>query len=235
MSYGIIIYNQDSYIQIDGENPNIGLAHKGIITLTGPSPYYLTFSGLTYPIIALAGGAYIESVTNVGNTYTWGVVSYTNTFEYYVFDTTVGIPAVPTTSYGMEIYNASGTRVYSSDVMPVRILANIESNPEELISYQDPSTNKRLAVLYKEVPPTYIYKYYTGSGSDPNFYDENSDLYRRYAYTPMSNQTATGQVYTLDGLQGTLYFPEAGINPPPPQSNTYYGSWSLYVIDVTGY
>lgn len=238
MAYGLQVYNDSGYLQIDGENPNIGLAAKGTITATVLEPngyiwsYNLTVSSLTFPMLALSGAAFINSVTNTGSTYTWTIYSYTATFQYFVFDTSVGIPVA--SGYGMNVYNAAGTRVYTTNVKPLRVLGRITATPTGFTS-SSYGSGKQLAVLQIARLPCYVYKYYTTSGSNPSFYDENQDAYQYYASTPMSTQTLTGVVSSMAGLANMFYYPEAGLNPPPAQSYDYFGGWDFWVLDVTGY
>ena len=90
---------------------------------TGASVYYVdvTVTGRTSPMLAIrtATAVYVERITVSGGSWTWRILSYQDiTFDWFCFDLSSG-ESVDT--FGMEVFNSAGVRVYHSSHKPLRI------------------------------------------------------------------------------------------------------------------
>lgn len=87
---------------------------KGVIPTAG--------AGYTYPLVAIVCAGYV--VARASNTPSTDIIfacsAPTGTaFSYYIFDYS---PALPSSSFGIELYNASGQRTFSSNYFPMQVI-----------------------------------------------------------------------------------------------------------------
>lgn len=130
MPVGLRVVNDSNIVQIDQDYFTYGLRQKGTATCdqsfpVGPSARKyaaITVTGATAPVVAIHMNAVIGlyRVSVSGSTWTFYFVGGSGvTFEYYVFDVYNADMAPPG---GLEIFNASGNRVFSSNTPAARIV-----------------------------------------------------------------------------------------------------------------
>lgn len=154
MAFGMEIYDASGVLQADcnllsyfcrksGTGTTVAatgvgntVPSKGVIPAAG--------AGYSYPLIAVSCAGY--TVARVGNSIsgdiTFACSAPTGTsFTYYIFDYS---PALPASSFGIELYNASGQRTFSSNYFPMQAV-NV------LTSGSVTQTGKTLAVGLPEL------------------------------------------------------------------------------------
>lgn len=128
--FGLIIRNQDNFIQIDSTYANLGLTSKGTTTAPdyagglngGYYQGYVTVTGIN-PIIALSSTDYckVRMMTQSGNSFTFYIWCKTQnqSFDYYVFDS----PGIISLSgnYGLQVFNNGGSKVFDSRIPYMRV------------------------------------------------------------------------------------------------------------------
>lgn len=127
MTIGFEVYNESGVKQVDHTYRNYGFKTKGSRTcstaLGAPSSrYYAQFSVTSAgaPIVAIrptngnAIGLFHISVSGTTWTYTY-IGASGATFDYYVFDYDAAMSGGAGTNVGLEVYDASGNTIYSSD------------------------------------------------------------------------------------------------------------------------
>lgn len=128
MPVGIELTDDSGNTVINPDMKNFGLVATGSVvtnsTLAGANLYFadVSFSGRSSPMLALHGSAWcgLLGVTVSGSQYTWRIVApFGTTVEYWLFDE---YPS-PTETYGLEVFNAAGERVYHSGTGGLRVLS----------------------------------------------------------------------------------------------------------------
>lgn len=239
MAFGAEIFASDGTLQADCNLLGYFCRKSGSGTTasatgignTTPSKIVIPISGMgyTYPIVAISCSGY--NVARAGNSYGSDLTFTSNApvgtaFTYYLFDYS---PALPSSTYGIELYNASGQRTYSSNFFPMQVL-------DILTSGNVTHTGKTLAVGLPEMggfrqwPGDY--DYYSGgslvapgSPYDSTGYQNDCDLYGG----KVSN---TGQTVTY----GSVSFDDVYVGPQLGDI-TVPPDWSyacpILVVDVT--
>lgn len=133
MPAGIEVRNDAGVLQIDETYINFTLVSQGTATTStfyytgggspGASVYYadVTVTGRTSPMLAIRSSAavYIERISISGGSWTWRVLAASGvSFDWFCFDLT---PAGSLDTFGLEVFNASGVRVFHSSQKPMRI------------------------------------------------------------------------------------------------------------------
>lgn len=128
MPAGLQIFNDAGIIQLDESTLNFVMRQKGTVTCsslqnTGGVNYYtttITYTGGTSPMLALACTTDVthSSLVVSGTTWTWTILSLTANASvgYWVFDV-----AVNAETFGFEIYNSAGQKVFGLTEKPMRI------------------------------------------------------------------------------------------------------------------
>lgn len=129
MPVGLQVFNDDGIVQIDQDYFSFGLRQKGTAvcnqSIGGPTAMRyaaVTVTGATAPMIAVhhSGFLALYRVSVSGSTWTFYFLGGNGlTFEYFIFDVYNAAMAPPG---GLEIFNASGARVFSSQTPPARIV-----------------------------------------------------------------------------------------------------------------
>lgn len=129
MPAGIQVFNNAGIVQIDQDYLTFGLRQKGTAVcnqvIGGPTALRyaaVTVTGATAPMIAVHHNGFLGlyRVSVSGSTWTFYFLGGNGlTFEYFVFDVYNAAMAPPG---GLEIFNASGARVFSSQTPPARIV-----------------------------------------------------------------------------------------------------------------
>lgn len=126
MAYGIEIYASDGTLQANSEmicwfcrKTGTGTTVTRVVGNSSTSSLTVDVTGMTNPIVAIrmagynvakAGGSTYVSNAPIGTSYT-----------YYIFDYAASLPS-SSGAYGIEIFNASGTRVFNSNFFPMQVL-----------------------------------------------------------------------------------------------------------------
>lgn len=133
MPAGIEVRNDAGVLQIDETYINFTLVSQGSGTVStfyytgggspGASVYYtdVTVTGRSSPMLAIrsASAMYVERISISGGSWTWRILSANGaTFDWFCFDLT---PAGSLDTFGLEVFNASGVRVFHSSQKPMRI------------------------------------------------------------------------------------------------------------------
>ncbi|MCR9222924.1 MAG: hypothetical protein NXH70_02545 [Hyphomonas sp.] len=127
MPVGIEITDDSGNTVINPDMKNFGLIATGqvatnLVIGTANLRYVdITFSGRSSPLLALHGSAWcgLLGVTVSGSTYTWRVVARSGTLiQYWLFDEF----ATPTETFGLEVFNSGGERIYHSGSGGLRVL-----------------------------------------------------------------------------------------------------------------
>lgn len=227
MGVGLEIRNDAYALQLDGETPLLGLAAHGITTNT-----IVSVGGLTAPIMALAGTAWIADVTNTGSTYTWSIASNGDPFEYFVFDDSAGIPSA--NGFGMEVFDDNGRLIYSSSVKPMQIIGRVQLPANDFnLGVLSSNGSRRLAYIPSSMPPLMQDHYFTTSAFSFGWYDENVTETGYAPSTPRSDQPISGNIEAAMIGSNTFYYPEAGVGEPPASYRSWSGEWNCWIIDVT--
>lgn len=126
MEAGITIYNDWGTVQIDDKWAAMSLRHKAQVALQTPTSGARAYNGTltfqaTAPMVFWKSDAPIYILSSMHN----GEGAWTFTFRatdptiatIYVFDT----PEWATQSYGLEIFNASGVKVFGDHLSPLKI------------------------------------------------------------------------------------------------------------------
>lgn len=241
MAFGMEIYDSSGVLQADcnllsyfcrKSGTGTTVASTGIGN-TVPSKGVVPTAGLgyTYPLVAIVCSGY--SVARVGNTsstdMTFACSAPTGTaFSYYIFDYS---PALPASSFGIELYNASGQRTFSSNYFPMQALSVLTSGSVT-------HTGKSLAVALPELggfrtagPLDYYLSGMPvipgGPGSyDSTGYQNDCDLYG--GTISNSGQTLTYSAVSFDDVYEGPVFGDIYV---PPDWNY---QCPILAIDVSG-
>lgn len=232
MPAGLEIYNSDNKLMVSTELIGYFCRKSGTGTTqtapdmgnTSPAKAVVPISGLgySYPIVAIRIPGYTVSFARA---YTVGGDRHFTTdapvgtsFTYYIFDYA---PALPAASSGLEVYNSSGQRTFSSFYHPLQVL-NILTGGS--VTY----TGKSLATGLTTIGGFRVagdYDYYSGGFPVPEGdpYDEtgyrnDADLYG--GMVSNSNQTITYGSVSFDDVYfgpgpGDIYKPPDFDNPCP--------------------
>lgn len=223
MAFGMEIYDANGVLQADCNLLSYFCRKSGTGTTvaptgvgnTTPSKGVIPTAGLgyTYPLIAVVCSGY--SVARVGNStstdMTFACSAPTGTsFSYYIFDYS---PALPASSFGIELYNASGQRTFSSNYFPMQAIGILTSGSVT-------HTGKTLAVGMPELGGYRTagqIDYYLGGmqvipdwGYDSTGYQNDSKLYG--GTISNSGQTLTYSTVSFDDVYvgpqfGDIYVP----------------------------
>ena len=132
MSYGLTVYNQSNNVIIDSDYRNMVLRQKNTLTFTPTQQSYgnvivnvdrksFSLSNAVNPIIFIKSsiGVGLTNITNSGSTYTWTISSNTaGSCTVYIFD----LIQSPQTTYGMQVFDASGSVVFNSDNQYMKVI-----------------------------------------------------------------------------------------------------------------
>jgi hypothetical protein len=131
MSAGLQLYGSHGKVQIDSGWRSFGLKQKGTavcnIDLGGQTRLdvaEVTLSGLVNPVMAFRAGSDLVSIYTgmvSGSTRTYRFIGANGTsVDWYLFDE-VDASGVSDT-FGLEVFNAAGKRVFHSSVPPMRVV-----------------------------------------------------------------------------------------------------------------
>lgn len=127
------IYSSEGILQADCNLVGF-FCRKSVVTTTqttysgwtSPSSLIVPISGqgYTYPIIAISCSSYVakSGITTSGDFVFNCSGSVGTSITYYVFD---WAPAIPASTFGIELYNESGQRTFSSNYFPMQGLSII--------------------------------------------------------------------------------------------------------------
>ncbi len=246
MAMGMEIYASDGTLQANAEMLSYYCRKSGTGTVQSTASAPLTYGntvpatmtvpvsglGYTYPLVAVScSGYYVARGMNaLGGDFRFATDAPAGTsFSYYIFDYS---PALPASSFGIELYNASGQRTFSSNYHPMQVL-------DVLTTGSATHTGKMLAAGLPECGGFRIaggVDYYGGSAplwvpvpdGDPytgTGYQNNADLYG--ARISNSGQTITHGSVSFDDV----YFgPFAGDITVSPDFDT---PCRVLAVDVT--
>lgn len=139
MVSGLQVFNDDNVFQIDQDYYGFAMKQKGSISMsvdTAPHPNPMSIGSITVsainPIIALSSGAHcgIYNVSSSGGSWTFKVRSADaslTSINYWVFDIVSNVTITDTV--GLEVFNASGNRVWHSSMKPLNIVGVINLDP----------------------------------------------------------------------------------------------------------
>lgn len=210
MPQGLEVFNDDGIYQIDGESPNLVFITKG--SATGS----VTFSSPAYPIVFIRPnmGRRIFLRHNGGTSYTFFCQG---AFSYWVF---CGLTASSGSNFGLQVFNAAGSLVYSSHSKPLKIIS-VRSYSRSA-AWSDrwpasvPSNTTRLIANHDGILPNaqYAFAITFGAGYWATYYNNaSSDLI--IPLTEAFQATATGfRVYEVQPFAGVTQ-PLGGGNPMP--------------------
>jgi len=126
MAYGIEIYASDGTLQANSEmicwfcrKTGTGTTVSRVVGNSSPSSLTVDVSGMTNPIVAIKMAGYNVAKAG-GSTYVTSAPIGTS-YTYYIFDYAASLPA-NAGAYGIEIFNASGQRVFNSNFFPMQVL-----------------------------------------------------------------------------------------------------------------
>lgn len=197
---------------------------KGVIPVAG--------AGYSYPLIAVRCPGYtVARVSNgSGSDMTFACSAPVGTsFTYYIFDYS---PAIPASSFGIELYNSAGQRTFSSNYFPLQALSVVRSVGGS-VTYAGKSLAIGLCETggYRQFPG---YDYYSGGFPivSGGFGDYDSTGYRNDA--KLYGAAITNSNQTLN--YGTVSFDDVYIGPTP--GDAYVPpDWSyvcpVLAVDVT--
>lgn len=133
MSYGIEIYASDGTLQANSEMICWFCRKTGTGTTTfrtvGNSPtssLTVDVTGMNNPIVAILINGYSVAKALGSSTYVTDAPIGTS-YTYYIFDYAVSLPTNSGT-YGIEIFNATGQRVFNSNFFPMQVLNMLTGN-----------------------------------------------------------------------------------------------------------
>ena len=136
MAFGMELYAADGTLQADCNLLGYFCRKSGSGTVTSTASAPLTYGntvpatitvpisgmGYTYPIVAISCPGYqvARGMNAYGGDYRYATDAPVGTaFTYYVFEYSAALPA---SSYGIELYNVSGQRTFSSNYHPLQVL-----------------------------------------------------------------------------------------------------------------
>jgi hypothetical protein len=126
MAYGIEIYASDGTLQANSEmicwfcrKTGTGTTVSRVVGNSSPSSLTVNVAGMTNPIVAIKMAGYNVAKAG-GSTYVTSAPIGTS-YTYYIFDYAASLPA-NAGAYGIEIFNASGQRVFNSNFFPMQVL-----------------------------------------------------------------------------------------------------------------
>ena len=139
MPQGLEIYASDGSLQVSSDlicwfcrksgSGTVVANSSPQIGNTAPARFSITISGAgyTYPLIAVSVPGYFAArAQNISGDYHFITdAPVGTTFYYWIYD--YG-PVLPAATFGMETFNASGQRTFSSEYFPLKILTNIASS-----------------------------------------------------------------------------------------------------------
>jgi hypothetical protein len=139
MVSGLQVFNDDNVFQIDQDYQGFAMKYKGTISMvvdpiSRPNPIYIgsvTVSAIN-PIMAISSNAHcgIYSITSSGGYWTFNIRSSLyglTSVDYWIFDVVSNVTITDTV--GLEVFNASGTRVWHSSMKPLNIVDVITMDP----------------------------------------------------------------------------------------------------------
>lgn len=136
MSFGMEIYSSSGVLQADCNL--IGYFCRRSVTIntvttvgswTAPSSLVVPISGMgyTYPVVAVSSGSYLAKFgSNTNGDYVFQCSGSPGTsVKCYIFD---WAPNIPASTFGIELFNASGQRTFSSNHFPMQAVSIITEN-----------------------------------------------------------------------------------------------------------
>ena len=132
MAFGTTVYNSSGNIVIDPDFRNLVLRQKTSLTFTTTYQSYGMVSGYidrktvslanaVNPVIAFQStlGVGLMNLSISGSTYTWTIsANQDQTCTVYIFD----YAQTPTSTLGMQVFDGSGNRVFSSDEKYMKVV-----------------------------------------------------------------------------------------------------------------
>ena len=243
MAFGMELYAADGTLQADCNLLSYFCRKSGSGTVTSTASAPLTYGntvpatmtvpisgmGYTYPLVAISCPGYqvARGMNTYGGDYRYATDAPVGTsFTYYVFEYSADLPS---STYGIELYDASGNITFSSNFHPLQVL-------DILTSGSVTHTGKTLAVGlpqlggYRQWPGDY--DYYDGGTPVPigdpytdTGYQNDSDLYGG----AISN---SGQTLTY----GSVSFDDVYFGPSPGiigHGDDWLYACPILAVDVT--
>lgn len=236
MSYGIEIYAADGTLQANSEmicwfcrKTGTGTTTFRTVGNTPTSTLTVDVTGMNNPIVAIRMAGY--NVAKAGNSTYITDAPIGTSYTYYVFDFAVSLPE-NSGGYGIEIFNATGQRVFNSNFFPMQVL-NMLTTGDNSVTH----TGKTLAIAnasmggYATRGDVYCY-----DGGGPAFWDGSyceflgliNDCKLYGGILSNSFQTATTSTASFDDV--TISIGNSDNYVVPPDWNT---PSKLLVIDVS--
>lgn len=229
MPAGIQIFNDYGTVSVDQDYFNLGLLQRGSFSTVsdpgypGGSTYRLT-SSLEAPIVALSPprGSFVSLISIVGGPGNWEYnfvigAPVGSSVDFFIFGTAPSIGS----NYGLEVFNAQGTLVYSAaTTIPMRIVDIRAPMATGNVTY---TAGRRYAVVMNT--PTRTFRvFFTGDVG-------NGTPARTNQQYGMSSFQIT------DNTVGTYYYNYVNsfqnYKPTDVERNDTYPGAAALVVDVT--
>lgn len=234
MAAGLQIFNDNGFIQIDGDMLNMEMTAKGVVSIAGSNPEYngrvstmdISVSGEN-PIIAVASGGFCCAYLyqRSGSTFTFRIYNgdyNTQNVEYYIFDNSANAGG----NSGFQVFNSAGRLVFDSNKKYMRVLDTFSFDTSDTSKYFDPNRQEVRSYPGKKVG--YVMSDY-GSRRvwlNPE-YERSATIQTRWDCCRTNNDTITvQQIATKTEVFGS-YKPQA------PQTVETPSRW--LVLDLTNY
>lgn len=142
MPTGFQVYNDSGFLQVDQDTFNFTLTNKGTLTLNNTAYGSATIRRgsfsvtATYPVIAIQSSYdtfvnVINTGTNAWTVYVWSLnCPNAGTVAWYLFASANN--NATTDNFGLEVFNASGVRVFHSSAKVMRVFGSIVADTTSL-------------------------------------------------------------------------------------------------------